>query len=146
MDPSHQKSSLYFYGCLKSPSVSMWNSMWAFLGGYFIHCSENFKHFKALFFHFFYSCYVNYVSCIHVVCKKVLYVCKFYTLSTSSSVGGAAEHFRLLSGGKPSRKCGIMSSGNHLFFSEDGLRMLVTNDMDLSNARYTYIWTKEWMQ
>lgn len=52
-------------------------------------------------------------------------------------VGGAvdAEHFRLLSGGKPSRKCGIMSSGNHLFFSEDGLRMLVTNDMDLSNAR-----------
>lgn len=52
-------------------------------------------------------------------------------------VGGAvdAEHFRLLSGGKPSRKCGIMSSGNHLFFSEDGLRMLVTNDLDLSNAR-----------
>uniref|UniRef100_H3DF31 Reelin n=1 Tax=Tetraodon nigroviridis TaxID=99883 RepID=H3DF31_TETNG len=52
--------------------------------------------------------------------------------------GGAvdAEHFRLLSGGKPSRKCGIMSSGNHLFFSEDGLRMLVTNDMDLSNARF----------
>uniref|UniRef100_A0A3Q2DRU9 Reelin n=1 Tax=Cyprinodon variegatus TaxID=28743 RepID=A0A3Q2DRU9_CYPVA len=39
-------------------------------------------------------------------------------------------------GGKPSRKCGIMSSGNHLFFSEDGLRMLVTNDMDLSNARF----------
>ncbi|XP_023204313.1 reelin isoform X1 [Xiphophorus maculatus] len=52
--------------------------------------------------------------------------------------GGAvdAEHFTLLSGGKPSRKCGIMSSGNHLFFSEDGLRMLVTNDMDLSNARF----------
>lgn len=49
-----------------------------------------------------------------------------------------AEHFRQLSGGKPSRKCGIMSSGNHLFFSEDGLRMLVTNDMDLSNARYSY--------
>uniref|UniRef100_A0A3P9PRW9 Reelin n=1 Tax=Poecilia reticulata TaxID=8081 RepID=A0A3P9PRW9_POERE len=47
-----------------------------------------------------------------------------------------AEHFTLLSGGKPSRKCGIMSSGNHLFFSEDGLRMLVTNDMDLSNARF----------
>uniref|UniRef100_A0A3P9KU35 Reelin n=1 Tax=Oryzias latipes TaxID=8090 RepID=A0A3P9KU35_ORYLA len=44
------------------------------------------------------------------------------------------EHFRLLSGGKPSRKCGIMSSGNHLFFSEDGLRMLVTNDLDLSNT------------
>lgn len=56
------------------------------------------------------------------------------------SVGGAidAQRFRLLSGGKPSRKCGIMSSGNHLFFSEDGLRMLVTNDMDLSNARYSY--------
>lgn len=55
-------------------------------------------------------------------------------------LGGAvdAEHFRLLSGGKPSRKCGIMSSGNHLFFSEDGLRMLVTNDMDLANARYSY--------
>ncbi|XP_068578627.1 reelin-like isoform X1 [Cebidichthys violaceus] len=52
--------------------------------------------------------------------------------------GGAvdAERFRLLSGGKPSRKCGIMSSGNHLFFSEDGLRMLVTNDMDLANARF----------
>ncbi|XP_064807239.1 reelin-like isoform X2 [Oncorhynchus masou masou] len=52
--------------------------------------------------------------------------------------GGAvdADRFRLLSGGKPSRKCGIMSSGNHLFFSEDGLRMLVTNDMDLSNARF----------
>uniref|UniRef100_A0A3Q2U7U2 Reelin n=1 Tax=Fundulus heteroclitus TaxID=8078 RepID=A0A3Q2U7U2_FUNHE len=47
-----------------------------------------------------------------------------------------AEHFTLLSGGKPSRKCGIMSSGNHLFFSEDGLRMLVTSDMDLSNARF----------
>lgn len=57
------------------------------------------------------------------------------------TLGGAvdAERFRLLSGGKPSRKCGIMSSGNHLFFSEDGLRMLVTNDMDLSNARYSYI-------
>lgn len=55
------------------------------------------------------------------------------------SIGGAvdAEHFRQLSGGKPSRKCGIMSSGNHLFFSEDGLRMLVTNDMDISNARYS---------
>ncbi|KAI1888402.1 hypothetical protein AGOR_G00184780 [Albula goreensis] len=46
------------------------------------------------------------------------------------------ERFSLLSGGKPSRKCGIMSSGNHLFFSEDGLRMLVTTDMDLSNARF----------
>lgn len=65
-------------------------------------------------------------------------MCVFvYTLL---SVGGAvdAEHFRQLSGGKPSRKCGIMSSGNHLFFSEDGLRMLVTTDMDLSNARYSY--------
>uniref|UniRef100_A0A3Q3J4K3 Reelin n=1 Tax=Monopterus albus TaxID=43700 RepID=A0A3Q3J4K3_MONAL len=48
----------------------------------------------------------------------------------------AWKHFKLLSGGKPSRKCGIMSSGNHLFFSEDGLRMLVTNDLDLSNARF----------
>ncbi|XP_061108680.1 reelin [Conger conger] len=47
-----------------------------------------------------------------------------------------AERFSLVSGGKPSRKCGIMSSGNHLFFSEDGLRMLVTTDMDLSNARF----------
>lgn len=62
------------------------------------------------------------------------------------SLGGAVdvEHFRLLSGGKPSRKCGIMSSGNHLFFSEDGLRMLVTNDMDLSNARYTAIQTNHY--
>lgn len=52
-------------------------------------------------------------------------------------VGGTvdADLFRQLSGGKPSRKCGIMSSGNHLFFSEDGLRMLVTKDLDLSNAR-----------
>ncbi|XP_072551813.1 reelin-like isoform X2 [Salminus brasiliensis] len=52
--------------------------------------------------------------------------------------GGAldSEHFRVLSGGKPSRKCGIMTSGNHLFFSEDGLRMLETTDMDLSNARF----------
>jgi len=56
------------------------------------------------------------------------------------SVGGAvdADRFRRLSGGKPSRKCGIMSSGNHLFFSDDGLRMLVSNDMDLANARYSY--------
>uniref|UniRef100_A0AAR2JNE6 Reelin n=1 Tax=Pygocentrus nattereri TaxID=42514 RepID=A0AAR2JNE6_PYGNA len=46
------------------------------------------------------------------------------------------EHFKVLSGGKPSRKCGIMTSGNHLFFSEDGLRMLETTDMDLSNARF----------
>lgn len=61
------------------------------------------------------------------------------------SQGGAvdAERFRQLSGGKPSRKCGIMSSGNHLFFSEDGLRMLVTNDMDLSNARYSCCFTKK---
>ncbi|XP_048861285.1 reelin-like [Brienomyrus brachyistius] len=52
--------------------------------------------------------------------------------------GGAVdmEQFQLVSGGKPSRKCGIMSSGNHLFFSEDGLRMLVTVDLDLSNARF----------
>ncbi|XP_037396021.1 reelin isoform X2 [Pygocentrus nattereri] len=52
--------------------------------------------------------------------------------------GGALEfeHFKVLSGGKPSRKCGIMTSGNHLFFSEDGLRMLETTDMDLSNARF----------
>lgn len=46
-----------------------------------------------------------------------------------------AENFKVLSGGKPSRKCGIMASGNHLFFNEDGLRMLETIDMDLSNAR-----------
>lgn len=42
-----------------------------------------------------------------------------------------------MSGGKPSRKCGITTSGNHLFFSEDGLRMLETLDLDLSNARYS---------
>ncbi|XP_062860161.1 reelin [Trichomycterus rosablanca] len=47
-----------------------------------------------------------------------------------------AKHFKILSGGKPSRKCGIMTSGHHLFFSEDGLRMLETIDMDLSNARF----------
>uniref|UniRef100_A0A8C9VAA0 Reelin n=1 Tax=Scleropages formosus TaxID=113540 RepID=A0A8C9VAA0_SCLFO len=52
--------------------------------------------------------------------------------------GGSVDtdRFSLVSGGKPSRKCGIMSNGNHLFFSEDGLRMLVTADMDLSNARF----------
>ncbi|KAI4895212.1 hypothetical protein NFI96_018500 [Prochilodus magdalenae] len=52
--------------------------------------------------------------------------------------GGALEfkHFKVLSGGKPSRKCGIMTSGNHMFFSEDGLRVLETIDMDLSNARF----------
>ncbi|MCI4379303.1 hypothetical protein PGIGA_G00226440 [Pangasianodon gigas] len=47
-----------------------------------------------------------------------------------------AENFKVVSGGKPSRKCGIMASGNHLFFNEDGLRMLETIDMDLSNARF----------
>ncbi|XDV29817.1 hypothetical protein PO909_032854, partial [Leuciscus waleckii] len=47
-----------------------------------------------------------------------------------------SEHFKLMSGGKPSRKCGITTSGNHLFFSEDGLRMLETLDLDLSNARF----------
>ncbi|MBN3305955.1 RELN protein, partial [Amia calva] len=46
------------------------------------------------------------------------------------------EHFVLVSGGKPSRKCGILSSGNNLFFSEEGIRMLVTADLDLSNARF----------
>lgn len=46
-----------------------------------------------------------------------------------------AKNFKVVSGGKPSRKCGIMASGNHLFFNEDGLRMLQTIDMDLSNAR-----------
>lgn len=61
----------------------------------------------------------------------------FLSVSDCLPVGGTvdADLFRLLSGGKPSRKCGIMSSGNHLFFSEDGLRMLVTKDLDLSNAR-----------
>lgn len=54
-------------------------------------------------------------------------------------IGGVleSEHFKLMSGGKPSRKCGITTSGNHLFFSEDGLRMLETSDLDLSNARYS---------
>lgn len=46
-----------------------------------------------------------------------------------------SNNFKLVSGGKPSRKCGIMASGNHMFFNEDGLRMLETIDMDLSNAR-----------
>ncbi|MGH0172823.1 UNVERIFIED_CONTAM: hypothetical protein FKN15_063858 [Acipenser sinensis] len=32
--------------------------------------------------------------------------------------------FVLVSGGKPSRKCSILSSGNNLFFSEEGFRML----------------------
>lgn len=76
------------------------------------------------------------------VCVCLLFCCSFWSVYSYVfvSLGGAvdAERFRLLSGGKPSRKCGIMSSGNHLFFSEDGLRMLVTNDLDLSNARYTY--------
>ncbi|KAM9481369.1 reelin [Clarias gariepinus] len=47
-----------------------------------------------------------------------------------------AENFKVLSGGKPSRKCGIMASGNHMFFNENGLRMLETRDMNLSNARF----------
>ncbi|KAK3548865.1 hypothetical protein QTP70_021277 [Hemibagrus guttatus] len=47
-----------------------------------------------------------------------------------------SKNFKLVSGGKPSRKCGIMASGNHMFFNEDGLRMLETIDMDLSNARF----------
>eukprot|EP00062_Callorhinchus_milii_P006692 gi/632947500/ref/XP_007889076.1/ PREDICTED: reelin [Callorhinchus milii] len=46
------------------------------------------------------------------------------------------EKFLMLSGGKPSRKCGLMSSGNSLFFSEEGLRMLMTVEMDLSQARF----------
>ncbi|XP_043944459.1 reelin isoform X3 [Protopterus annectens] len=46
------------------------------------------------------------------------------------------DMFLLISGGKPSRKCGIMSSGNNLFFSEEGIRMLMTEDLDLSNARF----------
>ncbi|XP_041109989.1 reelin-like isoform X1 [Polyodon spathula] len=44
--------------------------------------------------------------------------------------------FVLVSGGKPSRKCSILSSGNNLFFSEEGFRMLVTTDLNLSNARF----------
>nr|3A7Q_A Chain A, Reelin [Mus musculus] len=47
-----------------------------------------------------------------------------------------SDRFLLMSGGKPSRKCGILSSGNNLFFNEDGLRMLVTRDLDLSHARF----------
>lgn len=46
-----------------------------------------------------------------------------------------SDRFLLMSGGKPSRKCGILSSGNNLFFNEDGLRMLMTRDLDLSHAR-----------
>lgn len=69
------------------------------------------------------------------VCLLLLSMCVFVHAFVSPGGAVDAERFRLLSGGKPSRKCGIMSSGNHLFFSEDGLRMLVTNDMDLSNAR-----------
>lgn len=46
-----------------------------------------------------------------------------------------SDRFLLMSGAKPSRKCGILSSGNNLFFNEDGLRMLVTRDLDLSHAR-----------
>nr|XP_060484465.1 reelin [Panthera onca] len=47
-----------------------------------------------------------------------------------------SDRFLLMSGGKPSRKCGILSSGNNLFFNEDGLRMLTTRDLDLSHARF----------
>ncbi|MEJ1272528.1 solute carrier family 26 member 5 [Cricetulus griseus] len=47
-----------------------------------------------------------------------------------------SDRFLLMSGGKPSRKCGVLSSGNNLFFNEDGLRMLVTRDLDLSHARF----------
>uniref|UniRef100_W5NEI9 Reelin n=1 Tax=Lepisosteus oculatus TaxID=7918 RepID=W5NEI9_LEPOC len=52
--------------------------------------------------------------------------------------GGSIDpkRFLLVSGGKPSRKCSILSSGNNLFFSEEGFRMLVTTDLDLSNARF----------
>ncbi|KAM4036706.1 reelin isoform 2-T2 [Anomaloglossus baeobatrachus] len=47
-----------------------------------------------------------------------------------------SDRFLLVSGGKPSRKCGILSSGNNLFFSDEGLRMLMTRDLDLSLARF----------
>ncbi|PKU41761.1 reelin isoform x1 [Limosa lapponica baueri] len=47
-----------------------------------------------------------------------------------------SDRFLLVSGGKPSRKCGIMSGGNNLFFNEEGLRMLMTRDLDLSQARF----------
>ncbi len=81
------------------------------------------------------SCFINTSGCFAGRLLLCCFLCVF--MFVFMSLGGAvdAERFRLLSGGKPSRKCGIMSSGNHLFFSEDGLRMLVTNDMDLSNAR-----------
>ncbi|KAF7246758.1 Reelin, partial [Varanus komodoensis] len=45
-----------------------------------------------------------------------------------------SDRFLLVSGGKPSRKCGILSGGNNLFFNEEGLRMLMTRDLDLSQA------------
>ncbi|KAJ7329566.1 hypothetical protein JRQ81_015740, partial [Phrynocephalus forsythii] len=47
-----------------------------------------------------------------------------------------SDRFLLVSGGKPSRKCGILSGGNNLFFNEEGLRMLMTRDLDLSQARF----------
>uniref|UniRef100_A0A8C6XTW2 Reelin n=1 Tax=Naja naja TaxID=35670 RepID=A0A8C6XTW2_NAJNA len=47
-----------------------------------------------------------------------------------------SDRFLLVSGGKPSRKCGILSGGNNLFFNEEGLRMLMTQDLDLSQARF----------
>ncbi|MGH0173039.1 UNVERIFIED_CONTAM: hypothetical protein FKN15_001929 [Acipenser sinensis] len=50
--------------------------------------------------------------------------------------------FVLVSGGKPSRKCSILSSGNNLFFSEEGFRMLVTTDLNLSNARFVEYWAR----
>lgn len=56
----------------------------------------------------------------------------FFTVEDDTS---ETENFKVVSGGKPSRKCGTMASGNHLFFSDDGLRMLETIDMNLSNAR-----------
>lgn len=56
-------------------------------------------------------------------------------LFTVKDDASEAENFKVVSGGKPSRKCGIMASGNHMFFNENGLRMLETRDMNLSNAR-----------
>ncbi|XP_033017520.1 reelin isoform X2 [Lacerta agilis] len=47
-----------------------------------------------------------------------------------------SDRFLLVSGGKPSRKCGVLSGGNNLFFNEEGLRMLMTRDLDLSQARF----------
>uniref|UniRef100_A0A8C4QA32 Reelin n=1 Tax=Eptatretus burgeri TaxID=7764 RepID=A0A8C4QA32_EPTBU len=48
----------------------------------------------------------------------------------------SSNKFLMWSGGKPSRHCGLLLSGSSLYFGENGLRMLVTADLDLSHARF----------